>query len=92
MDFGSFFTEHLTWNLIAQLLMGAVAGWLAGIITGARRGLLHNVLLGVIGSWIGSLIVKATGIAVAGTIGTILISAAGACLFVWLMGFLVGRR
>lgn len=40
-------------NLIVTLLIGAVIGWLAGIVTGNGRGLIGNAIVGVIGSFLG---------------------------------------
>lgn len=41
-------------NIILYLLLGAVAGWLAGqIMRGGGFGLLWNITIGIIGGFIG---------------------------------------
>ncbi len=40
-------------NFIATLLVGAIIGWLAGIVTGNGRGLIGNTIVGIIGSLLG---------------------------------------
>ena len=46
-----------TESLIIFLLVGAVAGWLAGVIVkGYGFGLLGNIVVGVIGSFFGGLL------------------------------------
>ena len=43
--------EH---NLIAWLIIGVVAGWLAGLIVRGRGfGLIGDIILGVIGAFVG---------------------------------------
>ena len=40
-------------NIIACIVVGIIAGWLAERITGRNHGLLMNLLVGVIGASIG---------------------------------------
>ena len=42
-------------NLLIQLIVGGIAGWLASIVmkTNAQQGLILNVVVGIVGSWIG---------------------------------------
>jgi uncharacterized membrane protein YeaQ/YmgE (transglycosylase-associated protein family) len=50
-------------GLIAILLIGLVAGWLAGkIVTGRGFGFLGNILVGVIGAFIGAWLFRELGI------------------------------
>ncbi len=37
-------------TLILILVVGAVCGWLAGIITGSRGGLLFDIVVGILGA------------------------------------------
>ena len=42
-------------SIIAALVIGAIAGWLAGqIVRGAGFGLLGNIVVGIIGSLLAS--------------------------------------
>lgn len=43
-------------NIIVWLIVGAVAGWLAGIVMKSRQGLLTNIILGIIGSFVGGFV------------------------------------
>jgi uncharacterized membrane protein YeaQ/YmgE (transglycosylase-associated protein family) len=41
-------------NLLIWLLLGAVAGWLAGLlISGGGFGIIGNIIVGIIGSFLG---------------------------------------
>jgi uncharacterized membrane protein YeaQ/YmgE (transglycosylase-associated protein family) len=65
-------------NLVVSLLIGAVAGWLAGLIMkGHGLGLVGNILVGIIGGVIGNVLLGkldiSTGSGIAGAIGTALI-------------------
>ena len=80
-------------NIIIIILIGALVGWLAGLIMKTDHGFWLRVLLGVVGSAVGRLIAGLLGIhAETVSIGGILISVAGACLVVWLMRKLVGKK
>jgi uncharacterized membrane protein YeaQ/YmgE (transglycosylase-associated protein family) len=51
------------------LVIGGVAGWIAGMVTGTRHWLFTNFLIGVAGSWIGSQLADILGIVVRGSVG-----------------------
>jgi uncharacterized membrane protein YeaQ/YmgE (transglycosylase-associated protein family) len=56
-------------SLIVFLLVGAVAGWLAGLIVkGFGFGLLGNIVVGIVGAFIAGLILPAVGLAFGGGI------------------------
>jgi len=38
------------WDIIGYLVVGVIAGWLAGIITRTDRGLIGDLILGVLGA------------------------------------------
>ncbi len=42
-----------TMNVLLWLLFGAIAGWLAGLLTNKPQGLLGNIVVGVIGAFLG---------------------------------------
>ncbi|MBL8550690.1 MAG: GlsB/YeaQ/YmgE family stress response membrane protein [Hyphomonadaceae bacterium] len=67
-------------TLVIWLLIGAVAGWLAGLIVkGYGFGLLGNIVVGILGAVIGGWLLNALGVSIgAGIIGTILGAAIGA--------------
>jgi uncharacterized membrane protein YeaQ/YmgE (transglycosylase-associated protein family) len=54
-------------SLLAMLLIGAVAGWLAGkIVSGFGYGLLGNMVIGILGAIIASFILPRLGFALGG--------------------------
>lgn len=77
-------------TLITILLIGAVAGWLAGQIRdGYGFGLVGNIIVGIIGSFLGSWIFAQLGIGVGGGIlGTILVAVIGALVLLFLIGLI----
>ena len=67
-------------GLIAWLIIGAVAGWLAGtFVKGGGFGLLGDIVVGVIGAFIGGWLAGVLGIHLgSGWISSILTASAGA--------------
>lgn len=50
-------------ELLWYLLIGAVVGWLAGLITkGSGFGLVGNIVVGILGAFIGGLLRSAFGL------------------------------
>ena len=83
----------MIWNIIITILIGALVGWLAGLIMKSEHGFWVRVLLGIVGSAVGRLIAGLIGIhAETVSIGGVIISVAGACLVVWLMRKLIGKK
>lgn len=76
-----------------SLFVGLIAGWLAGQITrGGGFGMLGNLVVGVVGAGIGSILFGMLGIGTSGTLGSIVISTAGAVIFLWLLNGVAVRR
>lgn len=77
-----------TENLLVILIIGAIAGWLAGNIRrGYGFGLLGNIVVGVLGAFVGSLISRETGIFIgSGLLGTIIMAVLGALVLLFLIG------
>ncbi len=68
-------------GIIGWIIVGLVAGWLAGTIMHSRRGLLGNLALGLIGSLVGGLLFSVLGLGGASNIiGSIVIATVGAVL------------
>ena len=81
-------------NILLWLALGALAGWLAGLMMGGeRRGILGNVIVGILGSVVGGFVASLLGLG--GVDGfnlySMLIAVAGACLLLWIFG-MVRRR
>lgn len=43
-------------GIIIWLIIGAVVGWLAGILMRDRNGIIMNIVVGIVGAFIGGLI------------------------------------
>ena len=70
-------------DLIIVLVIGAVAGWLAGVIMkGGGYGLVGDIIVGVIGSLIGGWLFGLLGIAAGGLIGSIVAAVVGAIILI----------
>ena len=56
-------------SLIITLVIGAIAGWLAGnIMKGRGFGVIGNIVVGILGAFLGSFTFSALGISLAGGI------------------------
>ena len=77
-------------GLLIFLLIGAVAGWLAGIILkGGGFGLIGNIIAGVVGSFVGGWLFKTLGISIGtGLVSTIITAAIGAIVVMLLVGLI----
>jgi len=70
-------------DIIIFLVIGAVAGWLAGqIMKGGGFGLVGDIVVGVIGSVIGGWLFSLLGIAAGGLIGEIIAAVVGAIILI----------
>lgn len=56
-------------GFFALVIIGGFAGWIAGMVTGRRRGLFTNILVGIAGSWLGSSLAELAQVVVRGTVG-----------------------
>jgi uncharacterized membrane protein YeaQ/YmgE (transglycosylase-associated protein family) len=74
-------------SLIAWLIIGAVAGWLAGtFVKGGGFGLLGDIVVGIIGAFIGGWLAGVLHISVgSGWISSILVAAVGAALLLLIL-------
>ena len=77
-------------GLLIFLLIGAVAGWLAGVILkGGGFGLIGNIAAGIVGAFVGGWLFKALGISLGtGLISTILTAAIGAIVVLLVVGLI----
>ena len=67
------------------LLIGALAGFLAGkIMRGRDFGVLRNMLLGIAGAFVGGLLFRLFGFNAFGPIAELVVATAGAALILWI--------
>jgi uncharacterized membrane protein YeaQ/YmgE (transglycosylase-associated protein family) len=71
-------------GLFIFLAIGAVAGWLGGLIMkGSGFGLLGNILVGIVGAVIGGALFGMLGISASGLLGSIITATAGAVVLLF---------
>ena len=75
--------------LIILLIVGAIAGWLAGrIVEGYGFGFIGNLVIGIIGACIGGYIFPHLGIIPASTLGNLIAATIGAIVLLVIIGLL----
>ncbi|HTT63963.1 MAG TPA: GlsB/YeaQ/YmgE family stress response membrane protein [Bryobacteraceae bacterium] len=73
---------HLLWFLV----IGVLAGWLAGqFMRGGGYGVIGDLVLGVVGAFIGGWLFGALGIHAGGLIGSLITATAGAVILLFLV-------
>ena len=82
-------------SLLAWLVVGLVAGWLASMIINRRgEGMLLDILLGVVGAFVGGIVFHFFGHAGVNGINvhSIIVATVGAVVFLLLYHALIRRR
>jgi len=78
-----------TESLLILLLIGLVAGWLAGkIMRGRGFGVLGNLIVGLVGALLGGWLFRVAGLSVHSLVGQIIATTAGAVVLVWLLNLI----
>ncbi len=66
-------------TILVWLLIGAIAGWLAGVaVKGYGFGLVGNIVVGILGAAIGGWLFGVMGIAATGIVGAVIGATVGA--------------
>jgi uncharacterized membrane protein YeaQ/YmgE (transglycosylase-associated protein family) len=80
--------------VLITLAIGAIAGWLAGVlVVGSGFGLLGNILVGIAGAFIAALLFPRLGLGLTlggGIVGAIVTSALGAVVLLLIVNLLRG--
>ena len=73
--------------LIVLIIVGAIAGWLAGIIVkGMGFGLVGNIIVGIVGAFIGSWLLGYLGVHIGGGfLGSIITATIGAVILLFVI-------
>ncbi len=79
-------------SLLVILLVGLVAGWLAGrIVEGGGFGLIGDIAVGIVGALLGSWLLPQLGIHIAsGIVSSIIVATIGAVLLLLILRFASG--
>jgi uncharacterized membrane protein YeaQ/YmgE (transglycosylase-associated protein family) len=74
-------------GLIAWLIIGAIAGWLAGILVkGGGFGLIVDIIVGIVGAFVGGWLAEALHITLgSGFIGSIIVAVIGAVILLFVI-------
>lgn len=86
-------------DLIAWIVLGAIAGWLAGMVVGGHGlGVIGTIVLGIVGALVGGFLASAIGLPTGGAgegdinLVSIVVAVIGAIIVVAIAGMVMGRR
>ena len=72
--------------IVTQILIGILAGWLAGkIMRGRGFGIVGDLLLGIVGSLLGGVVFGLLGLHAYSLVGSIVVATVGAMLLLYLV-------
>lgn len=75
--------------LIIWLVVGAIAGWLAGtVVKGHGFGLAGNIVVGIVGAFLAGWLLPGLGLGLTGIVGAIIYAAIGAIILLLLIGLI----
>ena len=73
-------------DIIWFLIIGLVAGWLAGVLVKGRGfGLLGDLLVGIVGALIGGFLFNAVGLATFNVVGRLIAATVGAVVLLFII-------
>jgi uncharacterized membrane protein YeaQ/YmgE (transglycosylase-associated protein family) len=77
----------MTHGLIMWLIIGAIAGWLAGLLVkGGGFGLIVDIIVGIVGAVIGGWLAGLLGISIgSGFIGSVIVAVIGAVILLFVI-------
>lgn len=81
--------------MISSIITGAFCGWIASIImkTNAQMGAIKNILAGLIGGGIGNFVLGLVGLqSKGGFVGDIVSGIVGACVVIFIVKLITGRK
>ena len=83
-------------SILIILVLGALAGWLAGMVfQGGGLGLIGNILVGIIGGFVGYWLLPKVGVHIntgTGWLNYVLTAAIGAIVLLALINIILGRN
>jgi len=72
-------------GIIAWLIIGGLAGWIAGNIMRGGFGVLGNIGVGVVGALVGGFMFSLLGLSAGGFIGSLVTATVGAVVLLWII-------
>jgi len=80
-------------SFLGWIIIGAIAGWLAGrIVEGYGFGFVGNMVIGILGACIGGLVLPQLGIVPTSTLANLVAATLGAVMLLVVIGLLQQRR
>ena len=81
-------------EIIATLVIGAIAGWLGSqIFKGSSLGIIWNIILGIVGSFVSGQLFSFLGINLgSGWIGAIISGAIGAIIVLFIINLITKKK
>ncbi len=80
-------------SLVVWIIVGAVAGWIAGLVVkGAGFGLIGNIVIGIIGAFVAGWLLPQLGLRIGGGIIAAIINAAIGGIIVLVILSFIRRR
>ena len=74
-------------SILAWIIIGAIAGWLAGrLVKGYGYGLIGNIVVGILGAGVASLVAPRLGVHTESFGGNVIASLLGALVLLFLVG------
>lgn len=75
-------------SIILWIVVGAVAGWIAGeLMRGHGFGLVGNIIIGIVGAFVGGLVFSALGVGPGlGIAGSLITAVVGAVVLLFIVG------
>jgi uncharacterized membrane protein YeaQ/YmgE (transglycosylase-associated protein family) len=80
-------------SIILWIVVGVVAGWLAGVVMkGSGYGLIGDLIIGLVGAVVGGFVFSLFGAGAGGLLGSIVVAFIGACILIAVVRFVSGGR
>lgn len=74
-------------SILAWIVIGAIAGWLAGLLVkGYGFGLIGNIIIGILGAGIAGILAQSMGLYTESTAGNIVAAVIGSLILLFIVG------
>ncbi len=70
-------------GFFALIIIGGLAGWIAGMIVGSRHWIFTNIFIGILGSWVGSTLADLANLSVNGSIAHFVAALVGSIVILY---------
>jgi uncharacterized membrane protein YeaQ/YmgE (transglycosylase-associated protein family) len=78
-------------NFLLWIVLGVLAGWLAGVITRTDRGIIGDLILGLVGAFVGGLVTDGLVGGDAGFWSSLVVATIAAAVLVWIKNLIMKR-